>query len=330
MITSTRGTAVERVLSGVIDLYTLVFPGRILACYVIGSVAAGTARWGVERRDDLSDVDVCLVFHAHLADREVQTCARVASICTALSPVKLDLFALSEEDLRRTGDVRVARTGRLIYGTDIADQLPPMAPETFLPEAINQFIFHLALLRRAHSGPLTPLTYPDPAGEFYGYDFRPDPLHGTPTLRLFVAVVCWAASIVVALRTGQCAASKGEAALLYRAHIREEWADFVGAVDSTCAEAWGYHVPEEAEARRHLRALCRSALAFEEAHLALCREYMMACVHGNSPDHGLWAMHALGRLNGHDLEAATMIATMDEETLRQTLTDATGQSEEKP
>lgn len=41
-------------------------------------------------------------------------------------------------------------------------------------------------------------------------------------------------------------------------------------------------------------------------------------------------MHALGRLNGHDLEAATMIAPMDEETLCQTLTDATGQSEEKP
>lgn len=119
----------------------------------------------------------------------------------------------------------------------------------------------------------------------------------------------------MALRTGQCAASKGEAVLLYRAHVDEPWADFVSEVYSTCKEAWGYRVPEDAAGRHHLRDLCRRAPAFEMQSLTSCREYMIACLRGDKPDQKLWAMQALRRLTGPDTDVPvglTDMSAMDE------------------
>ncbi len=333
MFLPTGVESVDRVLGGVVDLSDLAFPGRVEASYVIGSVAEGKAVWGRDRYDDLSDLDVCLVLRGHLTQRDVDDCERLAASCNAIGTVRLDLFALGADELLCTGDMRIANAGRLIAGTDIKARLPHVPLGLFIQEAIDQSLFHLSLIRRER-GPLSyPLCYPDPAGEFYGYDFQPRPPHGTSTMRLFVAVVCWAATVLVALRSGDAAASKAEAVALAQRHLGARWAALVDDIYATCREAWGYHMPDEAADRRRLRTLCGETLAFENEQLSECRAYLLAQLRTSSAGGQIWTVQTLGRLRYHDTEITAALLDLvqrGDDTLRRMVLEVNRQREEQP
>ena len=77
-----------------------------------------------------------------------------------------------------------------------------------------------------------PLDYPDPAGEFFGYDEVLETPDDTVTrdITAFVATVCWIATLLVGLRAGATVPARSQAAGLYRALVGDEWADLVDAV----------------------------------------------------------------------------------------------------
>jgi len=174
--------------------------------------------------------------------------------------------------------------------------------DTYIEEVIAASDFHLSLIRGGRA-PLTfPLVYPDPGGAFYGYDFRSSPQHDMATMRLFVSIVCWAATVIVAVRTGHDAASKSEAVRLYREHIGDAWARFVSDVYATCKEAWGYLIPDDGEQRRHLRDLCGRALEFENHHLSVCRDYLLSQLHSAESDAAQRGVRILQRLTYLDAD----------------------------
>lgn len=141
-----------------------MFPGRLLAAYELGSHTEGSAA-------SFSDIDGVIVFRGELGEERRRADA-VLEACKRISPVRLNFTILDEEGARamiREGDVRLKLGGRLVHGDDIRDrlELPPMAvyqeymtiwPATFLPvlHDVDEVTY--------------PLDYPDPDGEFFGYE----------------------------------------------------------------------------------------------------------------------------------------------------------------
>ena len=252
---------VATVLLGVWLLLCAAFPGRLRALYALGSRVDGTAA-------TVSDVDGCVVFRGRFEDDdERQRAETLLAGARLVSPYRLDLalFAEDEEAFLRSPDVRIKLGGRLVHGEDVRDriELPAMSdyqeamrawPEEFIP------ILHDQEALRA------PLAFPDPEGEFFGYDrkraerwYPPGVTQGTKEL---VATVCWTASARLALEAETMVATRGEGVRLYREKIADEWADLVEDVYRRCKEEWDYAVPEAAADRAALRALCRRTLDF--------------------------------------------------------------------
>jgi hypothetical protein len=106
------------------------------------------------------------------------------------------------------------------------------------------------LLRKAAEHLTFPLSYPDPDGEFFGYDqwglFYGDPYGYGPGIRTLVNAVTMNATAIVALKAGQQVGKKSLSVGAYRRYVGDEWSDFLEQVYTTCKAQWQYQLPERA------------------------------------------------------------------------------------
>jgi predicted nucleotidyltransferase len=76
LLASTGHLQIDQIIQGVIGVFDLVFPDRLLGCYLQGSCADGQVT-------TLSDIDMAIVFHGELTRQKVLTlirfCGRVIS-----------------------------------------------------------------------------------------------------------------------------------------------------------------------------------------------------------------------------------------------------------
>jgi predicted nucleotidyltransferase len=63
LLASTGNPQIDQIIQGVIRVFDLVFPSRILGCYLQGSCADGQIT-------ALSDIDMAIVFHGELTEAE--------------------------------------------------------------------------------------------------------------------------------------------------------------------------------------------------------------------------------------------------------------------
>lgn len=196
---STGDRQVDTVLQGLITIYEAVFPGRIRGYYLIGSYADGTAV-------PLSDIDIVVLFKEHLQGSDVDAADRLGQGCAKLTARRLDVTVSGEHDL--TWEKSHLKTaGLLIYGDDIRDRLPrPRADAAYVRKwMLYGQRYDMQYLRGAER--LTfPLGYPDPDGEFYGYDtirapaaYPPGTMHG---LKELVKTTSILASAIVMMQAG--------------------------------------------------------------------------------------------------------------------------------
>ena len=143
-----------------------------------------------------------------------------------------------------------------------------------------------------------PLGYPDPRGEFYGYDCRavrlPDGGEARSTRNL-IRTTGWAATALVAHRAGRYVARKRDCHAIYRETIGDEWGDLLADIYTQCRAEWNYLIPDDAADRRRLRAICERTLAFENHFLAIYRRYLLAELRGAddvNTRHALWLLNA--------------------------------------
>jgi predicted nucleotidyltransferase len=238
--------------------------------YLLGSYAADATPVPT------SDIDLVVVFKGSYRDAEEEEAARRArDACQMVSPIRLDIMVESEARLRAE-DVRLKLGSVLVYGEDIRGQIPlpdPAAHTRYITNWANIFIARLHDTDRA----TFPLRYPDPDGAFFGYDrkrvdawYPPEVTQGTKEL---VATVCWTATALLSLQAGQFAGTRADAVRLYAEAVGDEWAPFVQNLYTQCKGQWRYRVPEAADERRELRALCARTLSFLNHYLELSRAY---------------------------------------------------------
>ncbi len=272
----------DDLLRGLVSLCEMTFPGRIRSYYLGGSFSDGTAV-GYDRSPGSSDVDLFVLFRGTVQQAEEIVFQRLVAACRLISPIQVDAHAYSEDDLLRQSGRDVTQTSflnalirvasMLIYGDDISAELPPVPFTRYVLDVIESGLFHLRIPRQWVMPLAPPLTYPDPAAEFYGYDVQPGALRGT---RVLVAIAMWIATLILALETGRCAGQKSQSLRLCKEHLpNDRRIRLAAAIYDTCKGTWQYQLPVDTKDRELLRDLCRDTLALENDYLKLCRDYVL-------------------------------------------------------
>jgi predicted nucleotidyltransferase len=263
---TTGDSKADEIIAEVVSSFRSALADDVRGFYVAGSYAEGTPL-------PSSDIDLVVVLRQN---SQADLARRVAEECIARSTLRLDLVALTADELK---DAFVAlipsfKTATLLVdGEDMRDELllPPLA--AYAAAWADRARRFMSRIRRAAFETVQPsLGYPDPTGEFFGYDratiaewYPPGTTRSTKEL---VAIVGSAATSLVALRGGAYVPTRGSCAPLYAEHIGDEWTGLVNEVHAFCRERLRYGVPEMPDERLRLRALCAKVLGFERHALA--------------------------------------------------------------
>ena len=282
----------DDLLCGLISLFEMEFPTCIRSYYLGGSYSDGTAV-GQDRSPNSSDVDLFVIFRSTVQEAEIALFNRLLATFQLTSPILIDAHAYSENDLLHQPRPESTQTsflnalikvaGTLIYGDDLSAELPPVSFPRYVLDVIESGLFHLGIPRQREAitypllTPLVPpLAYPNPEGEFYGYDVvpaRPDAPRGT---RVLVAITAWIATLILALETGRYAGQKSQSMRLCKEYLPTDWrTQLVTTINDICKSKWGYALPDSSEDRKRLRSLCRDVLPLENEYLRLCRDYVL-------------------------------------------------------
>ncbi len=313
---STGDENVDALLREVISRVEQALPGRIRGYYVVGSYADGSAL-------PASDIDLDIVIKAALDDEATQTARAIAldivNSYAASRAVDLGAFLMHESRMQGIGNPAFKLASLFLYGQDIRNDLPLTSSEEWGRQLMHGM--YLVTGRERGLSALTyPLTYPDPHGEFYGYDHntKPQP-DGTMTLgtRGLVTGAGWYATAMIALGTGQYVLRKRDVPGCYRQYVGDEWTPFLDTLYARCRDEWRYQLPEQAGTRDILRDLCERYLAFENHFLSAYKDFVLSDLQGNDELAVRQTLRALQRLPYKDEDIQNALPpTMRESTVQ--------------
>jgi predicted nucleotidyltransferase len=266
LLRSVGDDSLNRILEGIVRLFELTFPDRIRAYYLVGSVAAGNAVL-------TSDLDVVVVFKDEFDPNEEAKAKALAEGCQFISYVPVD-FALYTETRLRAHNYGggFALTRKLIYGAapDLEIPLPPLAVYTEnLMNGTHRVIHSFRDEQRLN------LSYPDPDGEFYGYDRLVRVADGTERLGLKGALscACMISSSLLALQAKLVVSGKRESISAFAEKIGGAWASYLTNFYQIVREQCHYIIPDNKIVRQQLRASCARLLDFERYFLSFYDHY---------------------------------------------------------
>lgn len=273
LILSTGQPQIDHAIRGIVSLFEVVFPGRIRSYYLVGSYSVGSAT-------SLSDIDIRIIFKDDFGPGEEEQMHRVRYVCRLLCPIAIDCPPLSEKRLFHDEawlhePLGIKSYGRLLYGADIQDQFSEPAFSAYLRNVTTVPVTQFARIRRQEKVSY-PLAYPDPMGEFYGYDDRIGPVWAkVPSTKTLVHMIGFAATCLLAFRAGQMVTQKSDWLKLYREKINDEWTHLLETLYVQCKEVWSYTIPDNEAERHQLREICAEVLAFENYYLSCYHRYLL-------------------------------------------------------
>ncbi len=287
---------IDGALRATIAALEAAFPGRIRGYYVEGSYADGT---GVAT----SDLDLVVVFIGACDDVERARAIHVGTSRTSIGAVEFDVVVTDEAELARGAYPTLKLGSQCVYGEDIRDSLALLPIEEWTRQRMHAAY---TLIVRVFDRPVPvryPLNYPDPCGDYYGYDNRtvrlPDG-RDVPSTRNLIRVTGWAATALLALRANVYVARKSDCHAAYRRHIGGEWSDLLDDLYRRCRTEWRYLIPLSASDRAALRELCRRALQFENHVLLVYRDYALSALRDGDQSARQAALSVLERTPYHD------------------------------
>ncbi len=201
---TTGRDVVDGALRATIGALDAAFPGRICGYYIEGSYADGMEMAA-------SDVDLVVVFKGACDDTERARAAAVSNSCDPNGGVELDIMVVDEAELARGAYPTLKLGSQCVYGEDIRDSLALLPIEEWTRQRMHAAY---TLVVRVFDRPVPvryPLGYPDPQGDYYGYDNRTVRLpngRDVPSTRNLIRVTGWAATALLARRASVYVARK--------------------------------------------------------------------------------------------------------------------------
>ncbi|HEX4203871.1 MAG TPA: hypothetical protein VHZ51_06675 [Ktedonobacteraceae bacterium] len=307
LVNSTANDAVDGLLKQVIVSFEEAFPGRVCSCFVEGSYAdkSGVAT---------SDIDLLLVFRARFLAGEQAKAEALADDCAKASTLELDIDVADEATLQGGIWPTLKLSSLLVYGEDMRAQLPLIS----LPEWTRDRM-HSSLWRTVHLCHRSPiltytLSYPDPSGEFYGYDRRticlPDGREVNCT-RDLIRLVGWSATAILAFQKGQYVSRKRDCHKLYRTYIGDEWTMLLEDIYYLCRGRWNYLIPTDPAERARLRAICQRTLGFENHFLRIYKQFLLQELNSADEQGRRQALAVKKYVTYQDADIAAAIAALE-------------------
>lgn len=250
-----RGARLERFVNALVS----TFPRDVQAVYVHGSQANNTAI-------PASDVDLLVFLATNIREPDIH---RFVDERQATLPFTLDIVCVDESLLSDPLYAPVAAAlkwnSRLLAGSaiDVEGLRPSVAG--FLQQAAAAALMGIATLRE-RAEIWAPVGYPEPAGEFFGYDRlqeSSDPSGSIAGTMELIATASWSASAFLARSAGVIAPSRMDAFSMYLDVIRDEWSSLLVTIHDRCRLEWSGELPESPEDRSALRKTCARFVLFE-------------------------------------------------------------------
>ena len=252
------------------ELAELVFPGRVRASYVCGSVATGECVMG-------SDFDLFVVFKEEASEGDRASLARMGELLSPMFGREIDTRAVGEDDLFRGTNTSVVLklSGRLLRGEDVVPRIHLPGIEDYVNDRFQDSVCLVAFGLRPQRQRATdvleiPLMHPDENGEFFGYDRRTK-----KSMRDLVTTLGWGVTTLVAQRTSSHVSTKAEAFRSYATVIGGPWAPLLQELVGRCRDEWAYEVPPDRASRVVLRRICRDVLGFENHLLEMYKAHLL-------------------------------------------------------
>lgn len=240
------------------------FGDQILACYVIGSHADGTA---VSK----SDMDLVVIFKEQAEDDDKRS---LQSLCKALAgelTIPIDLEILDERKLKSTTDPVLKLGSHLLFGSDIRPELSLLEIEAWARDRLHTSYWRSIALFDRPSKVTLPLDYPaeDP---FFGYVI-------SGSTRTLVRHISWAATALIAHQARTYVVRKADFPRIYRSTINDEFSDYLENLYEQCKVEWDYQIPDNSA---DLAELCRQTLAFENHFMDVYKAFVLSELQSDS------------------------------------------------
>jgi predicted nucleotidyltransferase len=224
LLTSTMNTRADQILQELVEALASAFPDRVRSLYISGSTISGDAVTS-------SDIDGLVIFASEVTSDEAQRYRSLAEALSVRHGVLLDIVLLADQDVFTRGDLpEKAASRRLIYGEDIRHLIPAIPLWQYGLATMQGSWFYLTHVREDAAHLALPLKYPDPAGEFFGYERNGArslsgwDLAGTKAL---VGGVTLAATTLVSLGSGIPIVRSSDAVQAYAQHIGDAHSDWL-------------------------------------------------------------------------------------------------------
>jgi predicted nucleotidyltransferase len=246
--------------------FLAAFPDRIRGIHLLGSRALGCAI-------PSSDVDLAIVFRGTAESGTRQAAQDLAAEIRRSGPLVLELTVLDEAEARQ-GVRPNLKIGRLLAGEDALRDSPLKPKEELLGYFAYSPLYFSWVIRGRPPRLRHPLTYPNPAGEFFGYEqngiwsgeksFRPG-------LGLLINLAASIANFRLALEAGEFVPNKSLTVAAYRKRFpADPLGEWLREVFELCRQRWQGAIPTAPGDRPVLADLCRRALAFENDSMGRC------------------------------------------------------------
>lgn len=280
MLTASTGDAqMDAIVARLIAHVHVALPGRLRAVYVLGSYADASAA-------PTSDLDLDVIIAEGFRADERAHIQKLLTECASQIEGELDVGVMDEQSLRAGVSPTLKLGSRLLWGDDVCERLDLMPLPVWTRDRMHSSYWRLAGLFSRPLPLTTPLDYPDPTDEFYGYTRRltrlPDGRMVAGTRDLMRAVG-WMATALVAYQARQYVATKRACATTYCEYIGDQWCNLLDDMAEWVRAAWQYCIPDTPEDRARLRMICARTLAFENHFLALYRTYALSELRSDSP-----------------------------------------------
>lgn len=291
---STGYKQIDDTIRGIIGIFELAFPGRIRCYYLVGSYADDSFT-------PISDIDIRIIFKDELKPGEEEQMRQLRTYCRLISPIAIDCPPLCETRLLHDENwlhepLGIKAYGQLLFGQEIRHTFPEPDFNAYVRNVTTVPVDRFARIRH-QSRLIYPLTYPDPEGEFFGYDDKVGPAwNKVSSTKSLVHMIGFAATCLIALQAGQMVVQKSDWLKMYQEAINDQWTSYLEDIYQLCKEAWLYRIPESQDERSQLRAICQQTLPFENYYLACYRSYLFAERQSEQSNRRRYAVEQLKKL----------------------------------
>jgi hypothetical protein len=280
------------------------------ACYMEGSYADNDAV-------NTSDVDLLIVFAGGFERHEEQEQAKAtARSCIARSEVELDIEITDERSLAPGIKPALKMGSLLIYGEEIRDSLPLMSLEEGTRDRMHTSYWRIVKLFNRPDVVIYPLDYPDPSGEFYGYNRRKLRLRDGQEVnctRDLIRLAGWSATALIAFNAGRYVARKSDCHRIYSECFADEWGQLLQDIYEQCRGRWNYLIPTEPSERQALRSICERTLGFENHFLLHYKRFLLSELRGADSQGRQQVVWVLKQIMYRDEEIQEALAVASDE-----------------